>query len=52
MASKALHAAWRRVYILWRRVDMHTDECFGQLHEELRMAYNVAVVASSAGLGI
>jgi hypothetical protein len=28
---------------------MHGDGCSGPLHEELRRAYNAAVVASSAG---
>jgi hypothetical protein len=49
MASKALHAAWQRSTILWWWMDMHTDECSCPLHEELRRAYNAAVVASSAG---
>jgi hypothetical protein len=29
MASKALHAAWRRSIILWCWLDMHRGECSG-----------------------
>jgi hypothetical protein len=29
MPSKALHAAWRMLYILWCWMDMQGDECSG-----------------------
>jgi hypothetical protein len=29
MASKALHAAWRSLHILWCWMDMQADECSG-----------------------
>jgi hypothetical protein len=29
MTSKAIHAAWRRISILWWWMDIQADECSG-----------------------